>query len=43
MWKVGDWQVKGEDKIELPVPNFRKIHPASEVKYYQDTIEDEYR
>jgi len=28
MWKVGDWQVKGEDKLELAVPNYKKINAS---------------
>ncbi len=28
MWKVDEWQAKGEDKVELQVPNFKKITSA---------------
>ncbi len=44
MWKVGEWQVKGEDKVELQIPNFKKIVSAQQqLKYYELVIEDEYR
>jgi hypothetical protein len=41
MWKVGEWQVKGEDKVELQMPNFKKIVSAQQqLKYYELVIED---
>jgi hypothetical protein len=43
MWKLGEFQLKGEDIVDLPVPNYKKINTSHDVKYYEVVIEDDYR